>query len=252
MAKCYAKNQRHQHHTHLFMPSAASPRHQPAGSRSTWLTKRHLQAAADMSSATAAAGGRCRHVEVRSTTAASRRKVCYYVLFPARDCNFSERPGESKPLHRPLSMASSSSPPPPCTVAAGGGIAVERSPPESRLSELGARSWPKYKSPSDTSYAYFIRCTKYTYCTVYMYLCCRWGGGPGRMALSYGARQTCYIVRGKVTATATAAASAAEGSPENGRRVEFGAGDIVVFPKGTRCTWHIAAAVDMHYAFDPS
>lgn len=72
------------------------------------------------------------------------------------------------------------------------------------------------------------------------------------MALSYGARQTCYIVRGKVTATATAAASAAEGSPENGRRVEFGAGDIVVFPKGTRCTWHIAAAVDMHYAFDPS
>nr|XP_025876617.1 uncharacterized protein LOC112936645 [Oryza sativa Japonica Group] len=119
-------------------------------------------------------------------------------------------------------MASSSSPPPPCTVAAGGGIAVERSPPESRLSELGARSWPK------------------------------WGGGPGRMALSYGARQTCYIVRGKVTATATAAASAAEGSPENGRRVEFGAGDIVVFPKGTRCTWHIAAAVDMHYAFDPS
>ncbi|EEE51102.1 hypothetical protein OsJ_31825 [Oryza sativa Japonica Group] len=218
MAKCYAKNQRHQHHTHLFMPSAASPRHQPAGSRSTWLTKRHLQAAADMSSATAAAGGRCRHVEVRSTTAASRRKVCYYVLFPARDCNFSERPGESKPLHRPLSMASSSSPPPPCTVAAGGGIAVERSPPESRLSELGAR----------------------------------WGGGPGRMALSYGARQTCYIVRGKVTATATAAASAAEGSPENGRRVEFGAGDIVVFPKGTRCTWHIAAAVDMHYAFDPS
>nr|AAK27807.1 hypothetical protein [Oryza sativa Japonica Group]AAP54188.1 hypothetical protein LOC_Os10g32840 [Oryza sativa Japonica Group] len=80
----------------------------------------------------------------------------------------------------------------------------------------------------------------------------KWGGGPGRMALSYGARQTCYIVRGKVTATATAAASAAEGSPENGRRVEFGAGDIVVFPKGTRCTWHIAAAVDMHYAFDPS
>uniref|UniRef100_A0A0E0M8G5 (S)-ureidoglycine aminohydrolase cupin domain-containing protein n=1 Tax=Oryza punctata TaxID=4537 RepID=A0A0E0M8G5_ORYPU len=115
-------------------------------------------------------------------------------------------------------MASSSSPPPPCTVA-GGTVAVERSPPESRLSELGARSWPK------------------------------WGGGPGRMALSFGARQTCYIVRGKATATATA--TAVEGSPENGR-VEFGAGDLVVFPRGTRCTWHIAAAVDMHYAFDPS
>uniref|UniRef100_J3N391 (S)-ureidoglycine aminohydrolase cupin domain-containing protein n=1 Tax=Oryza brachyantha TaxID=4533 RepID=J3N391_ORYBR len=75
----------------------------------------------------------------------------------------------------------------------------------------------------------------------------RWGGGPGRIALSYDARQTCYIVRGKVTA----AAAAAEGSPETGR-VEFGAGDLVVFPRGTRCTWHIAVAVDMHYAFDPS
>jgi uncharacterized protein len=40
-----------------------------------------------------------------------------------------------------------------------------------------------------------------------------------------------------------------EGSPE--RAVEFGSGDLVVFHRGTRCTWHIAAAVDMHYAFDP-
>jgi uncharacterized cupin superfamily protein len=29
-------------------------------------------------------------------------------------------------------------------------------------------------------------------------------------------------------------------------------GDLVVFARGTRCTWHIVAAVDMHYAFDPS
>ncbi|KAF0929831.1 hypothetical protein E2562_025965 [Oryza meyeriana var. granulata] len=64
------------------------------------------------------------------------------------------------------------------------------------------------------------------------------------MALSYDARQTCYIVRGKVTA-------AVEDSPEEGH-IELGAGDLVVFPRGTRCTWHIAAAVDMHYAFDPS
>jgi hypothetical protein len=71
---------------------------------------------------------------------------------------------------------------------------------------------------------------------------CRWGGPRGRYALSYGARQTCYIVRGQVTATV-------EGSPE--RDVEFGSGDLVVFHRGTRCTWHIAAAVDMHYAFDP-
>ncbi|KAL6641048.1 hypothetical protein ACP70R_019229 [Stipagrostis hirtigluma subsp. patula] len=92
-------------------------------------------------------------------------------------------------------------------------VAVERRPAAARLSELGVRSWPK------------------------------WGGPPGRYALSYGARQTCYVLRGKVTATV-------EGSPE--RAVEFGAGDLVVFARGTRCTWHIAVAVDMHYAFDPS
>lgn len=71
---------------------------------------------------------------------------------------------------------------------------------------------------------------------------CRWGGPRGRYALSYGARQTCYIVRGKMTATV-------EGSPE--RAEEFGSGDLVVFQKGTRCKWHIATDVDMHYAFDP-
>ncbi|KAL6883226.1 hypothetical protein ACP4OV_010640 [Aristida adscensionis] len=97
--------------------------------------------------------------------------------------------------------------------AAAAAIAVERAPAAARLSELGVRSWPK------------------------------WGGPPGRYALSYGARQTCYVLRGKVTATV-------EGSPA--RRVEFGAGDLVVFAGGTRCTWHIAVAVDMHYAFDPS
>jgi hypothetical protein len=74
---------------------------------------------------------------------------------------------------------------------------------------------------------------------------CRWGGPPGRYALSYGARQTCYIVRGKASATV-------EGSPESSSTAQFGAGDLVVFARGTRCTWHIVAAVDMHYAFDPS
>ncbi|KAK3157733.1 hypothetical protein QOZ80_2AG0127220 [Eleusine coracana subsp. coracana] len=117
-----------------------------------------------------------------------------------------------------MSMASSSSsgseaPGVNADVPAGvSAITVERGPSEARLSELGVRSWPK------------------------------WGGPRGRYALSYGARQTCYIVRGKVGATV-------EGSLE--RAVEFGAGDLVVFQKGTRCTWHIAAAVDMHYAFDP-
>uniref|UniRef100_A0A0D9XKE6 (S)-ureidoglycine aminohydrolase cupin domain-containing protein n=1 Tax=Leersia perrieri TaxID=77586 RepID=A0A0D9XKE6_9ORYZ len=102
-------------------------------------------------------------------------------------------------------MASSSS------SGAGGAIAVERRPPESRLSELRVRSWPK------------------------------WAGGTGRMPVKYDSRQTCYIVKGR----------AAVGSPELGV-IELVPGDLVVFPKGTRCTWDISVHIDMYYAFDPS
>ena len=34
--------------------------------------------------------------------------------------------------------------------------------------------------------------------------------------------------------------------------VEFGAGDLVVFPKGLSCTWDVVVGVDKHYNFDPS
>ncbi|KAJ1295277.1 hypothetical protein BS78_01G211100 [Paspalum vaginatum] len=111
-----------------------------------------------------------------------------------------------------MSMASGTVAP-AANVDTAAAIAVERRTPVARLSELGVTSWPK------------------------------WGGPRGRYALRYGARQTCYIVRGKVIATV-------EGSPESS--IQFGAGDLVVVARGTRCTWHILAAVDMHYAFDPS
>ena len=32
--------------------------------------------------------------------------------------------------------------------------------------------------------------------------------------------------------------------------VEFGAGDMVVFPDGMSCTWKVSEAVDKHYRFD--
>ncbi|XP_043720879.1 uncharacterized protein LOC122668364 [Telopea speciosissima] len=91
-------------------------------------------------------------------------------------------------------------------------ITVERNPSESRLSELGIKSWPK------------------------------WGCPPGKFPLKFDAEETCYLLRGKVKAYT-------KGSPEF---VEFGAGDLVTIPKGLSCTWDVMVAVDKHYKFDSS
>ncbi|KAL8159133.1 hypothetical protein V2J09_000670 [Rumex salicifolius] len=91
-------------------------------------------------------------------------------------------------------------------------IIVERNPSESRLSELGISSWPK------------------------------WGCPPGKLTLKFDARQTCYFVKGKVKVYP-------KGSSE---AVEFGAGDLVFIPKGLSCTWEVSVAVDEFYKFDPS
>ncbi|WOL06167.1 hypothetical protein Cni_G14899 [Canna indica] len=91
-------------------------------------------------------------------------------------------------------------------------ITVERNLAQSRLEELGIKSWPK------------------------------WGCPPGKFPLKYEAEETCYFVRGKVKACL-------KGSSEE---VEFGAGDLVVFPKGLSCTWDVSVAIDKHYKFDSS
>ncbi|KAL6651027.1 hypothetical protein ACP70R_009952 [Stipagrostis hirtigluma subsp. patula] len=92
-------------------------------------------------------------------------------------------------------------------------ITVEKNPPEARLLQLGVKSWPK------------------------------WGCPPGKYPLKFDAALTCYLLRGRVRA-------AVKGSREC--VVEFGAGDLVVFPKGLACTWDVVVGVDKHYNFDPS
>lgn len=87
---------------------------------------------------------------------------------------------------------------------------IDRHPSQSRLAELGIRSWPK------------------------------WGCPPGKFALKYDAEETCYIVKGKVRVCV-------KGSSEY---VELGAGDLAVIPKGLSCTWDVSVAVDKHYTFD--
>ncbi|KAH7425570.1 hypothetical protein KP509_11G060600 [Ceratopteris richardii] len=89
------------------------------------------------------------------------------------------------------------------------GVRVERNPPESRLSELGVRSWPK------------------------------WGCPPSKFPWTYSDTETCYLLKGKVKVYG-------EGSSEY---VEIGAGDLVVFPKGMSCTWDVSETVDKHYNF---
>ncbi|CAL9038153.1 uncharacterized protein LOC135618229 [Musa acuminata AAA Group] len=109
-------------------------------------------------------------------------------------------------------MASSSNPGATGTDAPSISITVERNPPQSRLLELGIKSWPK------------------------------WGCPPGRFPLKFDAEEMCYLVKGKVTAYI-------KGSSES---VEFGAGDLVIFPKGLSCTWDVSAPVDKYYKFASS
>ncbi len=52
----------------------------------------------------------------------------------------------------------------------------------------------------------------------------------------YFSDETCYILEGEVEVTT-----------DDGEKVTFGAGDLVKFPKGLKCTWNIKKAVRKHY-----
>ncbi|CAI9768709.1 unnamed protein product [Fraxinus pennsylvanica] len=91
-------------------------------------------------------------------------------------------------------------------------IIVQNNPSDSQLSELGIRSWPK------------------------------WGCPPGKYQLKFDEQETCYLLRGKVKVK----------SKYSSEVVEFGAGDLVILPKGLSCTWDVSVAVDKHYKFDSS
>ncbi|KZV33104.1 hypothetical protein F511_03370 [Dorcoceras hygrometricum] len=90
------------------------------------------------------------------------------------------------------------------------GIKIVRNPTDSKLSDLGVRSWPK------------------------------WGCPPSKFPWTYSSTETCYLLKGKVKVYP-------DGSDE---AVEIGAGDLVVFPKGMSCTWDVSETVDKHYQFE--
>uniref|UniRef100_A0A103JSJ6 (S)-ureidoglycine aminohydrolase cupin domain-containing protein n=1 Tax=Cynara cardunculus var. scolymus TaxID=59895 RepID=A0A103JSJ6_CYNCS len=90
------------------------------------------------------------------------------------------------------------------------GIKIVKNPPESKLTDLGVRSWPK------------------------------WGCPPSKFPWTYSSKETCYLLKGKVKVYP-------EGSDEG---VEIGVGDLVEFPKGMNCTWDVSETVDKHYDFE--
>ena len=55
---------------------------------------------------------------------------------------------------------------------------------------------------------------------------------------TYEDQETCLLLEGEVTVT-----------PEGGTPVQFGAGDLVVFPAGMDCKLDVHKAVPKHYRF---
>ncbi|XP_078441634.1 uncharacterized protein LOC144711492 [Wolffia australiana] len=91
------------------------------------------------------------------------------------------------------------------------GVKVLKNPPEEKLAELGVRSWPK------------------------------WGCPPSKFPWEYTSKETCYLLQGKVKVYP---------DDHGGEFVEIGAGDLVEFPKGMKCTWDVSVTVDKHYNFE--
>lgn len=65
-----------------------------------------------------------------------------------------------------------------------------------------------------------------------------WEKEPSEFGWSYSEKETCLMLEGKATVTAT-----------DGSRASFSAGDYVVFPQGLSCTWRIEKKIRKHYRF---
>lgn len=65
-----------------------------------------------------------------------------------------------------------------------------------------------------------------------------WTKEVSEFSWHYDRQETCYLLAGQVIVT-----------PNDGKPVEFGAGDLVIFPAGMGCRWDIKVAVEKHYEF---
>ena len=65
-----------------------------------------------------------------------------------------------------------------------------------------------------------------------------WTCEPSQFPWTYSDQETCLILEGEVSVT-----------PADGDPVQFGVGDLVIFPQGMSCTWEVHKAVRKHYRF---
>jgi uncharacterized cupin superfamily protein len=63
-----------------------------------------------------------------------------------------------------------------------------------------------------------------------------WTKEESEFPWSYDTAETCYFLEGDVVVT-----------PDGGKPVTMGKGDLVTFPPGMSCTWKIRKAVRKHY-----
>ena len=64
-----------------------------------------------------------------------------------------------------------------------------------------------------------------------------WTKEPSTFAWHYDEPETCYFLEGDVTVKTADGETALK------------AGDLITFPKGLDCTWHVRRAVRKHYRF---
>ena len=65
-----------------------------------------------------------------------------------------------------------------------------------------------------------------------------WEKEISRFDWHYDSIEECYLLEGKVVV-----------ETQDGKKVEFGKGDFVTFPKGLSCIWDIKQPVRKHYNF---
>lgn len=65
-----------------------------------------------------------------------------------------------------------------------------------------------------------------------------WSKEVSEFPWSYSEKETCLILKGR-----------AEVVGAGGEKIEFSAGDFVIFPQGLECTWKILEPVEKKYNF---